>query len=295
MKTHTIDLGSGPVHYADFGGEGEPLLLIHGLGGAHINWLTVGPQLARRHRVLAIDLIGFGHTPRAGRGASLESNRVHIDRFITEVLGGAAILMGNSMGGLLTILEAAARPDHVRGAVLVDPALPRPRQGAPNPVVSALFLSFLAPGFGEAAMTSRRGVAPEKLVERTLALVARDPKVFAQEVLDAHHAMARHRHGSWDADRAFLQASRSLLAALALKGRFYDKVAKITCPTLIVHGAHDQLVPLEAARELAAARPDWTLHVFEHLGHVPQMEDPNAFLAVVEPWLAGLGARQAVS
>ena len=295
MKSNTIRLAGGPVHYADFGGDGDPLLLVHGLGGAHVNWSSVGERLARRHRVLAIDLIGFGFTPRAGRSASLESNRALIDGFITEVMGGSATLVGNSMGGLLTILEAAARPDHVRAAVLVDPALPRPRSGAPNPVVSALFLSFLAPGIGEMAMTSRRGSSPEKLVERTLALVAKNPSLIAREVVEAHREMARHRHGSWDADRASLQASRSLLATLALKSRFYDTVRRISCPTLVVHGAHDQLVPLAAARELLAARPDWALHVFEHLGHVPQLEDPDAFLGVVEPWLDSVSARVAAS
>jgi len=295
LKTNTINLGTGPVHYADFGGEGDPLLLVHGLGGAHINWVSVGARLARRHRVMAVDLIGFGFTPRAGRSASLESNRAHIDRFITQVMGGRATLMGNSMGGLLTILEAAARPDHVRAAVLVDPALPRPRTGAPNSVISALFLSFLTPGIGEMAMTTRRGVPPERLVERTMALVAKDPAKVAREVLEAHLEMARHRQGSWDADRAFLQASRSLLATLALKNRFYEKIRKISSPTLLVHGAQDQLVPVEAARELAAIRPDWGFHVFDNLGHVPQMEDPEVFLAVVEPWLESLTARQAVS
>ena len=293
MKRNTVNLGSGPVHYADFGGQGDPLLLVHGLGGAHVNWISVGARLARRQRVLAIDLIGSGFTARAGRSASLESNRALIDLFITRVMGGTATVAGNSMGGLLTILEAAASPGHVRAAILVDPALPRPRTGAPNPLVAALFLSFLTPGIGEMAMTSRRGVPPERLVERTLALVAKDPGRVAEEVLEAHLEMARHRHGSWDADRAFLQASRSLLATLALKKRFYEKVRKITCPTLLLHGADDQLVPVEAARELAAVRPDWGFHVFDNLGHVPQMEDPEAFLAVVEPWLESVKAGQA--
>lgn len=292
MRTHLVNLGSGPVHYADFGGDGYPLLLIHGLGGAHVNWMSVGGRLARGHRVLAVDLIGFGLTPRAGRMASLESNRDHIDRFITEVMGGRATLVGNSMGGLLTILEAAARPEHVRAAVLVDPALPRPRRGAPNPLLSALFLSFLTPGVGEVAMRTRHAMAPEKLVERTLALVARDPGSVAGEVLEAHLEMARRRHGSRDADRAFLQASRSLLVTLALKARFYEKVRKITCPTLLVHGAHDQLVPVKAARELAAIRPDWSVHIFDDLGHVPQLEDPAALLSVVEPWLDGVRVSQ---
>lgn len=287
MKTQTIDLGGGPAHYADFGGLGDPLLLIHGLGGAHVNWAAVGPRLAHSRRVVALDLIGSGLTPRAGRSSSLESNRLHVDTFITEVLGGHATLMGNSMGGLLTILEAAARPEKVRAAVLVDSALPRPRNGAHHPLAVAFLTAFLVPGMGEMVMTSRRGVPPDELVARTLALVAASPSTIAPEIVEMHHEMARRRHGAWDADRAFLQASRSLAATLARKERFHDRVRRIRCPTLILHGAHDRLVPVEAARELAAARPDWGFHVFESLGHVPQLEDPAAFLSVVEPWLEG--------
>ena len=62
MEQRVIDLG-GPVHYLDFGGAGSPMVLVHGLGGSAINWQSVGSLLAERHRVVALDLPGFGRTP----------------------------------------------------------------------------------------------------------------------------------------------------------------------------------------------------------------------------------------
>src|ERR687886_710247 len=123
MVSKSVDL-DGPVHYLDFGGAGTPLVCVHGLGGAALNWMAVGPPLARGHRVLAPDLPGFGRTALGDRRASLGANRRLLDRFIREVAGSPAIVMGNSMGGLLTVLQAAHSPETVRAVVLVDPALP---------------------------------------------------------------------------------------------------------------------------------------------------------------------------
>jgi pimeloyl-ACP methyl ester carboxylesterase len=75
------------------------------------------------------------------------------------------------------------------------------------------------------------------------------------------------------------------MVRLMRRRRFYAMVATIRAPTLIVQGRRDRLVRIEATRALAAARPDWRLEVLEDVGHVPQLEAPDRFLAVVEPWL----------
>ena len=64
----------GPVYVADFGGDGPVMLLVHGLGGAHLNWMAVAPQLAAHHRVYALDLPGFGRSPLAGRRSTIAAN-----------------------------------------------------------------------------------------------------------------------------------------------------------------------------------------------------------------------------
>src|SRR5689334_11534423 len=108
MKHSSVDLG-GPVHFADFGGEGPPLVLVHGLGGSHANWLAVAGRLSARFRVLAPDLVGFGRTPLAGRSTAVQANADLVGRFIDKVIGAPAIVVGNSMGGLCGALLASSR------------------------------------------------------------------------------------------------------------------------------------------------------------------------------------------
>src|SRR5262245_61489789 len=125
MVDRVVDVG-GPVHFIDFGGSGPPMVLVHGLGGAGINWLNVGPGLARRARVVALDWPGFGHPPPAGRSARLPAQREVLGRFIGAVAGGPAIVVGNSMGGLLAMMVAAEEPARVSHLVLAAPAQPLP-------------------------------------------------------------------------------------------------------------------------------------------------------------------------
>src|SRR6266704_1878725 len=145
MRSRTVDLG-GPVHFADFGGAGPTMVLVHGLGGSHLNWAAVGSALAARARVLAPDLAGFGRTPLAGRAATVQANRRLLDRFLDAVGDGPAILVGNSMGGLIAMLEAARRPAKVAGLVLVGPAQPRPSRTLVDPIVALTFAAYALPG-----------------------------------------------------------------------------------------------------------------------------------------------------
>src|SRR5436190_1988411 len=159
MRSRTVDLG-GPVHFADFGGSGPTMVLVHGLGGSHLNWLAVGPALAARARVLAPDLAGFGRTPLAGRSAHVRANAQLLDRFIDAVAEGPATLIGNSMGGLLAMMEAERQPEKVTRLVLVGAAQPRPPGTRFDPVVALTFAAYAVPGLGERFMrwrAARRG------------------------------------------------------------------------------------------------------------------------------------------
>src|SRR5438105_12468165 len=133
MRSRTVDL-DGPVHFADFGGSGPTMILVHGLGGSHANWAAVGPGLAARARVVAPDLAGFGRTPLGDRAATVQTNRRILDRFVDAVADGPVILIGNSMGGLIAMMEAARRPGKVAALVLVGPAQPRPSRTLIDPV-----------------------------------------------------------------------------------------------------------------------------------------------------------------
>ena len=123
-------------------------------------------------------------------------------------------------------------------------------------------------------------------VHDTLALCCVDPTRVDPDVVAAHIALAQDRVAFGPVvGRDFLVAARSLTVALLHRQQFNAMVATIRAPALIVQGERDRLVRVEAARALAAARPDWLLRVLDDLGHVPQLEAPTRFLGVVEPWL----------
>jgi len=284
VRHKVADVG-GPVHYLDFGGSGTPLLMVHGLGGAAINWMAVGPELARTHRAVALDLAGFGQTPLHGRSATVGANAELLHGFVEKVIGDAVVLMGNSMGGHIAVLEAAAHPEAVQKLVLVDPAIPGPHVRRPPPLILGAMAALSIPGLAETMLDRRvRALGPEGLVMQTLALVCADPSRVDPEVVEAHVQLTRERSRLGPQNgRAFIQASRSIGLRMA-NPAFWSRVASVTAPTLVLHGSLDRLIPLEAARDLARRRPDWELKVLEGVGHVPMMETPDLFLETLESW-----------
>jgi pimeloyl-ACP methyl ester carboxylesterase len=290
MQERVVDLG-GPVHFLDFGGEGPPLVLVHGLGGSSLNWLSVGEQLAAYGRVFALDLAGFGRTLSAGRSARVAQNRRLLSSFLHEVAREPATLMGNSMGGYLALAQASAEPESVRGLVLVAPAVPRPPGKKLDPDVFTFFAGLMTPFLASVLMRRRRARGPERLVRDLLELCCVDASRIDPEVLEAHLALARERalRGS-AAARDFIGAARSLVHVLLRRGAYLEMVRKIRAPALIVAGMQDRLVRLGAARALAEARPDWQFEILDDVGHVPQLESPERFMAIVGPWLRARSA-----
>ena len=195
--------------------------------------------------------------------------------------------MGNSMGGLVSLLAAAQAPGKVRGLVLVDPSQPL-RLGMPvDWSVTGRFATYALPYFGPRYM---RSWAKEKgargLVEDMLTLCTVDIKRIEPRIIDAHvqHLHARLQSGTYT-EAPFLQAAKSLLALITRPGRF-EAATRTEAPTLLISGSHDRLVPLYLSRALARSRPGWELEVFDDSGHVPMLEHPRAFVERVEAWLA---------
>lgn len=264
------------------------MVLVHGLGGAALNWLAVGPELALRGRVLALDLAGFGHTPLARRSASLRAQRALLDRFLGKVAEEPAVLVGNSMGGLLALMEAAHNPKRVAGAVLVNPALPVLTRVAFDPRVWAFFAALLTPGLAGRYLKARsRALGARRLVWQTLSVCAADPRAVPAELVAAHVRLTEERMAMGWADEAVVQSARSLVPAL-VGNRIYGLAGHVRARTLVIHGDRDRLVPLQAARTLVRRRPDWPLTVLGGVGHVPMMEAPERFLDSVSPWLDAL-------
>ncbi|PZS20921.1 MAG: alpha/beta hydrolase [Pseudonocardiales bacterium] len=283
---HVTDL-DGPVHWVDFGGPagGTPIVLVHGLGGSHLNWVRVASALAERGRVLALDLPGFGLTTAGRRAVTVQANAVLLDRFVREIAGAPAVLIGNSMGGMVSLIEADAHPDSVAGLVLIDPSLPVPRQ-LPDMQIASQFLIYAVPYFGERYMAFSRGrMTDRQLVHRVIDLCFADPSKASGELVDAATALAGHRRTMPPQEAQFLQAARSLMFVLARPQRYQALMRRIDRPVLLVHGDRDRLVPVSAAHAALAANPRWEGAILAGTGHTPQLESPQAVLEKVTPWL----------
>jgi pimeloyl-ACP methyl ester carboxylesterase len=283
----------GPVHFREWAGpaEGPTFVCVHGLGGSHLNWAGVAPALSRRGRLLAPDLAGFGLTPPAGRGTDLGANWRLLHGFLEVMELGPVILVGNSMGGQLSLIQAAHSPDSVEALVLVDAAFPRARavRAQPSVRVAGLFALYSNRRLGEWFVTSRtRRLGPERLVRETLRLISADSSTIDPRLVEAHIQMARTRQDFHYAAQAFLDAARSIFRAQVYPARYRALVGSVRCDALVLHGDKDPLVPLAAAREAAASHANWRMEVLPGAGHIPMLEAPYRCLQAIEGWLDDL-------
>lgn len=294
-----IELEGGPLHYVEWPGSGSgrafssgttTFVLIHGLGGSHVNWAAVGDELATRGRVVAIDLAGFGLTPRAGRPSTMQANRRLLGAFLREVAPRAGdervVLIGNSMGGGLAILQAAIEPSSVSGIVLTGTIVPWARGGWPAPQVTGMFLLYKLPVVGVMAGKLRMtALDPKRIVETGFRLTTANPQMIDPAIVDMHVEMATRRAKATDAPAAFVEAARSLLRLGARPAIAHTAMDAVACPVLMMHGAKDKLVPIEYADAAARREPTWRYRRFDEHGHVIQLEAPKEWLETVGEWL----------
>jgi len=288
MKRVHVQL-AGSLVTGDFGGDGPAAVLLHGIGGAKINWMLLAPQLTERFKVIALDLPGFGETPLAGRSAGLGAQRDLVCRYIGEVIGRPVTLVGHSMGGLISMLVAAARPDLVDRLILFDPAFP-PRTSSPAPGVPTAALNFMsrAPGvFAPVArvLTAMRGA--EATVRQALNNTSADGPSLPPAFVDAHVAAESARMRRPGAYTGYLQAWRWFAEEFAKPADLEAMVRSIRAPTMLLHGELDTVVSPAAAHRLSELQPGWALRMVPGIGHNPNFEDPGLSARLVFEWLDG--------
>jgi pimeloyl-ACP methyl ester carboxylesterase len=284
---------SGPVDGADDGAPRERALYVHGLGGASTNWTDLAALLAVRFEGWSLDLPGFGRSQPPPR--TRYSIRGHV-RAVVDVLehvaaqpgdaaGRPVHLLGNSLGGLVSLLVASRRPDLVASLTLISPAMPVYRV---PPAFSRAMLLLLLPGVPSLAERRLAGITPEQNVRAMIRMCFGEPgRVPRERVEQAVQEMRERAEQPW-ADRALTRSMRGLITSYLRVGaaNAWRSARALRLPTLVIWGERDKLVDPALAPRLAAAIPDARLLVLERVGHVAMLEAPEptarAVLGMVE-------------
>ena len=283
MERTTIDI-DGPVSVIEYGGTGPLAVCVHGLEGSALNWRLIADELAEHHTVVAPDLSGFGYTEPLDRPSTVGHNASIVAEVIRHY-GGPALLIGNSMGGLVSMIAAAETPELITALVLVDPAGPVGAWSRLNPATLAKLGAPLVPGVGPKLVDAYRATrtAEEGVVEAYQFVTADPESVHPVAFADALETAELRRSQPW-ATGSLVEATRSIAPWVLRRIRFAGMIHRIPHPALVVHGTRDNVVQVDTTRWLAKERPDWTVAYMKGLGHVPMIEAPDRFMQIVNTW-----------
>ncbi|MBW3654027.1 MAG: alpha/beta fold hydrolase, partial [Actinobacteria bacterium] len=254
---NVVELGSGP-----------PLLFVHGLGGCWQNWLENLPELARDHRVIALDLPGFGASEMPAAAVSVAGYARMLDLLCDRLSVDAAAVVGNSMGGFVAAELAIAHPQRVERLVLVSAAglhIAELRLERALQRLRRVDRAFARYG-GFVAARSTTFARRARLRRIVFAGVAAHPPLLPAPLVAEQVAGAGRP--------AFMPALRSM-AGYPLRHR----LGQIGCPTLVVWGERDRIVPVRDATAFQRLIPDARKIVYPDTGHVPMLERPARFNA----------------
>ena len=271
------------------GPDAEPALFVHGLSGSAANWTDFAGLLRERLAVDAIDLPGHGRSEPPPRNRySLDDFAAVVISYLDESGRGPVHLVGNSMGGAISILVASRRPDLVRTLTLISPAVPdnRPRIYAlkSDPRVALLAIPILGERLVRRFNTR---VAVEVRARGTIKLCFADADRYPTARFDEAVSEAKYRADLPWAESSVLRSMRALVRSQLLGGRAaWSAMRSITAPTLVLWGDTDRLVAPDLAPFVAAAIPEARLLVLDDIGHTAMMEDPEtsarAFLGLLQ-------------
>ena len=251
-------------------GKGEPLLLVHGLGGGASNWVHVAPKLAEQRRVLVPDLPGHaGSAPLSGRG-SMAAYADSVAELAEHEGMLPAPVVGHSFGALLALRLAMRRPDDIVGVVLAGSAGISSTQRLRQAML--IIVGLVKPG---RIVTRFRDQVARTAALRQLTfgywLVA-DPEALTADAVEGFLAPQALHSDTWT-------ASRSLAA-----GDSRTELESVSCPVLVLWGAADRLVPVQDGVEYAR-RLRAPLRTIPDCGHLLIGERPDACLEAIRDFL----------
>jgi pimeloyl-ACP methyl ester carboxylesterase len=270
---HRIEIDGREVNLCSLG-SGPTILFIHGLGASWQSWLENMPDFASDHRVVAMDLPGFGFSEMPDGEISIEYYARWTRRLMDVLEIESAAVVGNSMGGFVGADLAIRAPELVSSLTLVSPAIFWQDRRRAQPLVQ---LARYSDAIVARALVRATGDIATRRRLRLAALASagfRYPNAIADELAQEMVRSARRTDG-------FLPALEAL-ADYPLE----EELPNISCPTLIVWGAHDQLVSVRDSKRLAELIPGSRREVFERTGHVAMLERPERFNELLRDFLS---------
>ena len=260
-----VEVAGKPMNVIDTGGDGPPLLLIHGLGGVWQNWLLTIPAFMGSFRVVAPDLPGFGGSEMPVGRISIQGYARVVDELCSALGIEAPVVVGNSMGGFIGLRLAARRPDLLTSVLVMGTSADVEEQAeAMDALIAAVAEHGMEPVID--------GVLYFMMGDTTL----NDPS--RAEVLAGVRELLLSRTPEY-ADAAWHIAHRPAIL---------DELPNITIPLTVVAGTEDHTYPPPKSEQIVAGVPHARLISMERTGHVHALENPEAVNAVLEEHLAAL-------
>ena len=267
--SHFAEIDGVQIHYQEKG-AGIPLVLIHGFTSSTYSWKDVFGPLSKNFRVIAVDLKGFGFSGKPDGDYSRPAQAVLVSHLLDYLKIEKAWLCGNSMGGEVSLNVALHNPARVAGLILIDSAGVKVNGGgslAPDyisiPVVGRVLTAI--------ALTT------DKLVREGLEKSYYDDSKITDDRVATYYRPLKTRGGQLGALRARTQADLFPIE---------QDLAKINVPALIIWGAEDALIPLEAGRKINSLVQGSKLVIIEKCGHVPQEEMPERTIDEIQRFIA---------
>jgi pimeloyl-ACP methyl ester carboxylesterase len=269
-----LEIDGRAVNVIDTGGESKPVLLwIHGLSGLWQNWLLNIPAFKDRYRCVAPDLPGFGESEMPREDITIPGYARTVEAICKELGVHDPTVIGNSMGGFVGAELAISQPTRVAKLVLISAAgLSTEYHHAEPLLVGARLWTFVI---------ARTGARADPVVRRR-----RLRRLALQGVLRYPERLSPPL--AWElvqgaSKPGFIQGLKA-----NLDYSFRDRLAQIEVPTLIVWGRNDMIVPVgDAARYERLIGANARVEIFEDTGHVPMIERPSRFNALLDEFLAG--------
>jgi pimeloyl-ACP methyl ester carboxylesterase len=267
------NVGNVNTRYWSAGEKGSTVILLHGVGCSVEFWERNIAALAREHRVFAVDIVGFGRTDKPEVVYTFELMADFVIDFMKTMGIDKASLVGNSMGGAISLTVAAKTPKRVEKIVLVDPVgLGRGQ----SPVMRLMALPVIG---NVLTKPSRKGVL------RQMQLCLYDPSQARDDFIDRLTAIGALPGNQ----RSFLSLLRVTSNILGVKkgivADFSARLKKIKAPILMIWGRQDQILPLADGEAAVQKMANGRLHVMDRAGHLPQIDKPEEFNATVLDFL----------